>query len=291
MAPPDAPANVPAGPAQPNLFDLDDPSLDEPVPFTLTTRGRRAVDPSTPTLRLVGGRSRGDRVHPAPDDAMLDHAAATGGGRSAGDPRDQDRRLVTDLDDAGTWREARVRALSRSGTSVDDIAAELDLSPTVVRMWLTDPAVPAVLGSTGPVPAADSADAPTARVQVAPADVQGLAVLAAIGTVEPGAVVATTNRIGVGAALVGWLRHHHGVTPGQVRVILQVADRATADLVARAWADRLGLTPDRISVVAWTRAPAPRDVQATIRTSGRDLAARVDAQLRAWPVVPPARVR
>ncbi len=277
MAPPDAPASVPAGPAQPNLFDIGDPSLDEPVPFTLTVRGRRVVDPATPALRLVLGLDR--------DEQTPREASATVTGRSSADPRDQDRRLVADLDDAGTWREARVRALARAGTSIDDIAIELDLSPTVVRMWLTDPAVPAAPGSIGD--RADVADGPASTTEVAPADVQGLALLAAIGTVEPGAVVATTNRIGVGAALVGWLRHHHGVTPGQVRVILQVADRSTADLVARAWADRLGLTPDRVSVVAWTRAPGPRDVQATIRTSGRDLASRVDAQLRTWPVVSP----
>ncbi len=279
MAPPDAPASVPAGPAQPNLFDLDDPSLDEPVPFTLTVRGRRVVDPATPALRLVRGRGRGGRDHE--DQAAGDTPTAVG--PSAGDPRDQDRRLVADLDHGGTWREARVRALSRSGTSVDDIAAELDLDPTVVRVWLTDPAVPAVVGSVGGP--SNVVDGPASAAEVVPADVQGLALLAAIGTVEPGAVVATTTRIGVGAALVAWLRRHHGVTPGQVRVILQVADRATADLVARAWADRLDLTPDRVSVVAWARAPGPRDVQATIRTSGRDLAARVDAQLRAWPPV------
>ncbi len=284
MAPPDAPASVPAGPAQPNLFDLDDPALDVPVPFTLTVRGRRVVDPSTPALRLVGGRDLSDGE---PSDADRAGPAAPHPGRpDRFEPREQDRRLVADLDHGGTWREARVRALARSGTSVDDIAGELELAPTVVRAWLTDPAVPADAGSSG-----RDRDVVAGRRSVGdvvPADVQGLALLAAVGTVEPGAVVATTNRIGVGETLVAWLRGRHGVTPGQVRVILQVADRATADLVARAWADRLDLTPDRVSVVAWSRAPGPRDVQATIRTSGRDLATRVDAQLRAWPLVPPA---
>lgn len=272
MSPPDAPASVPTGPAQPNLFDLHDPSLDDPVPFALTARGRRVVDPGTPMLRLVGGRAV---------DAGDDTAAAD---RADTDPREQDRRLLDDLAHDGTWREARVRALARAGTSVGDIATELDLSPTVVRVWLAEPSVPAEVGATGrDDPTADETAAPV----VAPADVQGLALLAAIGTIEPGAVVATTNRIHVAAALVAWLRGRHGVTAGQVRVILQVADRATSDLVARAWADRLALTPDRVSVVAWGRAPGPRDVQATIRTSGRDLATRLDAQLRAWPVVVP----
>lgn len=260
---------------QPNLFDVDDPALDAPVPYSLTVRGRRVVDPTAPTLRVVGGRHDAT----APTDAGRDVEGAT-------DPRVQDQRLVEDLGHTHTWRHARARALARSGTSVEDIAADLDLAPTVIRVWLAEPTVPGQLRShdvtrrSGGPGGATSGPRPGS---VAPDDVRGLAILATAGVVEVGAVTASTSRITVAATLVAWLRAAHGVTPGQVRVVLQVADTRTADLVGRAWADRLDLTPDRVTTIPWHGAPTPRAVHATVRVSGRDLAAGLGEALETWP--------
>lgn len=258
--------------SQPNLFDLDDASVDAPVPYVLTARGRRAVDPDVPRLRVV--ESVEDPAAPADD---------------LPDPREDDRRLVADLEQTSSWRHARARALVRSGTPVADVAADLGVHAAVVHVWLAEPAVGPDLRDGidedgGDVVGASPAGHASPAVEVEPADVQGVALLAACGAIERGAVTATTTRIGVAEAVVAWLRARHGVTTGQVRVILQVADRSTADLVARAWADRLGLTSDRVSTVEWRRAPGPRSVQATVRVSGRDLATRVGAQLDAWPL-------
>lgn len=261
----------PAGAAQPNLFDVDDPALDTPVPYVLTVRGRRAVDPEVPRLQVVPS---------VPDAGDAQDADAVP------DPRADDRRLVDDLDHTGSPRHARARALVRSGTPIEEVAADLGVHAAVVRVWLAEPSVPArIWGAEDRSAGEDRPVSPGLAGEVAPVDVQGLALLAACGTIEPGAVVATTPRIAVAEAVVAWLRTRHGVSPGQVRVILQVADRATADLVARAWADRLDLTPDRVSTVEWRRAPSPRGVQASVRVTGRDLAVRVGAQLDAWPVV------
>ncbi len=283
---------------QPNLFDPADPAWDDPVPFTLTARGRRVVDEATPRLRVVEDRA-------TPGGATGREAHGITGGRREGssgramavvvgsgpapampavDPRADDRRLLDDLEDTDTWRHARVRAMARAGRGVADIATEMDLSPTVVRVWLADPAVAAEVrapGADGGSPSASAApDDGPARSST---ETSGLAVLAAIGVVEVGAVVATTTRITVADLLVTWLRAHHGVTPGQVRVVLQVAEPRTGDLVARAWADRLDLTPDRVTTVGWRGAPTPRAVQATVRISGRDLALELGRRLDAWP--------
>ncbi|MBY5164412.1 hypothetical protein [Salsipaludibacter albus] len=236
--------------AQQNLFDPDDPRLDVPVPFTLTGRGRRIVE-DLPPLRVVD------------------------------DPAD-DERFVRELDHTDTWRQARVRAMGRAGHGTAAIAAETGLAESVVHLWLDRSEVDADAGLDG-VAVGSAATRPDQDTDDRVADARGRAILATCGTLEVGAVTATTSRIAVAATLVDWLRTTHDVADGRVRVVLRVADRSTADLVARAWADRLGLTPDRVSTVAWSSAPSPRAVQAMVRVTGRDLADRLRHDLAGWP--------
>lgn len=263
---------------QPNLFDPDDASLDHPVPFVLTGKGRRLVDPAVPRLRVVDA--------------------------STASPDEQETPLEEQLGGTDGPVHARVRALQRAGSSTDEIAEQLDLDPLAVRVWTAPAPVtgarvpgnessPRVLGRRhGEHQAAVvgrprdgngwSGAAGTAR------DERGLALLAAIGDLEPGGVVATTHRIAVARELVAWLRARHGVAAGAVRVVLRVADHATADLVGHAWADQLGIGRDRVLTVPWRAAPTPQSVQAVLRITGRELSAALGEQLAAWPASPTA---
>lgn len=238
---------------QPNLFDPDDHGLDRPVPFVLTARARRLVAPHTVPLRLVEGRAGIDAGHlPA---------------------RSGDTQVQRELSETNGARHARARALRRSGLDVGQVADQLDVATHTATVWLADDPVtgPDLPAATGSVPAGQARDE------------RGLALLAAIGDVEPGGVVATTNRIAVAAELVDWLRRDHGAPASAIRVVLRVAEAATADLVARAWADRLGLTVDRVLTTSWRRAPTARAVQAVIRVSGREMSTTLTARLAAWP--------
>lgn len=301
---------------QPNLFDPDT-ARDEPVPFTLTPRGRRLVDPAAPDLRLVtpheAGGAHAHRDAPA-------RRGGTGGARAdtgvqAGHADDEHARV----DDVRVDRElrgldgpdhARVRALQRAGTPSGDIAERMDLDPLTLAVFrATDPAV-----APAPGPSSDSSsgalalDTRTATVtpvggrRAAPAarrhvggvgtsdrrrgvdrEAKALSVLATVGEVDTAGLVVTTNRITVAALVVDWAREDRDIRAAAMRVVLRVADVATADLVARAWADRLGLGRDRVTTVPWRAAPGPRDVQAVIRVTDRRLAADVATALATWP--------
>lgn len=286
---------------QPNLFDPDD-RWNEPVPFHLSARGRRLVDPSTPDLRVVTGPDgRGPRDSaPAavPPDTSRGRRVAD---RGAAGP--DDARVDAELEGIDGPDHARVRALRRAGTAAARIAAQVDLEPLTLAVFrATDPPVsPTVVApgsggrertatdaSTGLARQADagvgSAVATASATPVAPAarDAAALALIAAVGEVDATGLGVTTNRIVVAAALVSWLRQDRGVRSAAMRVVLRVADVATADLVAAAWADRLGLGRDRVATVAWRTAPGPRDVQAVIRVTDRGLASDLASRLDGW---------
>lgn len=259
-----------SGPAtfQPNLFDPDD-RVNAPVPFQLTARGRRLVDPTTPDLRVV-----------------------------------EPGRVDRELEDLDGPTHARVRALRRAGRSPDDIATQVDLHPTTLAVFrATNPAVAAsVVGLRPDVPSGvtsaprsspstvDGARHPAARHDHRRGIDRGelrsataLALVAAVGEVDSTGLGVTTNRIGVAATMVQWLRRDQGIRADAVRVVLRVADVGTADLVAAAWADRLELGRGRVSTVPWRTAPGPRDVQAVVRVMDRELADRLVAAMADWP--------
>ena len=303
---------------QPNLFDPEDPDT-APVPFELTARGRRLVDPTTPELRLVRpsadpaidapavGRERGrdGRGHVAdPASGGAAEPAAQGG--------IDDARIDDELQDLDGPVHARVRALRRAGTATEVIRTRVDLDPMTLAVFrATDPDVASSPTSTtrsasrpqGRSPAPDlhhdrprgDADAAArsprrnevestaAAAQAHTRAVRALACIAAVGEVDAAGLGLTTNRIAVAATVVSWLRRDRGIRPAAMRVVLRVADVATADLVASAWADRLGVGRDRVATVTWRTAPGPRDVQAVVRVTDPDLAAEVTADLARWP--------
>jgi hypothetical protein len=287
---------------QPNLFDPDT-TWDEPVPFTLTPRGRRLVDPAAPNLRVVGSDD-------APDDDGRDDDGRVDDGR-VDDGRVDDARVDRELRGLDGPDHARVRALQRAGTPADDIAGRVDLDPLTLAVFrAADPAVAPVPGPssgspTGPVAldtrtVGSSALRSRRAVPVSPdrhvggrgtsghrhgadREVMALSVLATVGEVDTAGLVVTTNRIAVAALVVAWARDDRNIRAAAMRVVLRVADAATADLVARAWADRLGLGRDRVTTVPWRAAPGPRDVQAVVRVTDRRLAADVATALARWP--------
>ena len=288
---------TPLDPGQPNLFDPDD-AWDEPVPFQLTPRGRRLVDPDVPDLRLVAPTSAGEDGAPTGE----------GGGEGAGGGLVDDARVDRELRELNGPAHARVRALQRAGTPPADIADRMDLDPLTLAVFqATDPAVASSPIAAGTTVARDSR---TATVDPHPGasppggegrrrgvdgawriergsrgdrDAKALSVLATVGEVDTAGIVVTTNRIAVAALVAAWAREDRGVVPGAIRVVLRVADVATGDLVGRAWADRLRLGRDRVTTVPWRAAPGPRDVQAVVRVTDRALAADVAAAIASWP--------
>lgn len=258
------------------LFDLDD-GVDEPVPYTLTARGRRLVDPTAPDLRVV----------PDADDQAaagdVTGERAGGGARGQMDPGGSLARVHDELRDLDGPTHARVRALRRAGTATTSIQSRLDLDPLSLDVFMASPPVVEAGGvGTGrrgaPGPRHRTRDA-----DVVTRDATALALLAAIGTVDQAGVAFTTNRIAVAAMLSGWLRHDLDVRAAAIRVVVRVADPGTADLVAAAWADRMGIGRDRVATVDWRTAPGPRDVQAMARVTDRALGIDLSARLAMWP--------
>ena len=102
-------------------LDLDP---DEPVPFRLTPKARRAVAPHTlPTLEVVEPPT-------APTGPVRDP--------SSEDEDDDPVEVPHDLDDPHDPRSARARALRRGGMAVRDIARRLDVDELAVRTWTGD---------------------------------------------------------------------------------------------------------------------------------------------------------
>lgn len=296
---------TPLDPGQPNLFDPDD-AWDEPVPFQLTPRGRRLVDPDVPDLRLVAPASADEDG--VPSGVRGDPGGGARDGEGAGDGLVDDARVDRELGELDGPKHARVRALQRAGTPPADIAGRMDLDPLTLAVFrATDPAVSPSPMAAGTTVARDSrtttvdrhpgAGRPGGvarrrgddgsggieRGSRADREVKALSVLATAGEVDTAGIVVTTNRIAAAALVAAWAREDRGVPPGAIRVVLRVADVATGDLVGRAWADRLRLGRDRVTTVPWRAAPGPRDVQAVVRVTDRRLAVDVAAAMASWP--------
>jgi hypothetical protein len=217
-------------PSLPLDFDqpLDQPlDHDAPVPFRLTPRARRAVatDPG-PELRVVT------------DQEPID-------------PHDP--------------RRARARALRRAGRSIEQVAAALDLEPTLVHAWTTDLGRPKPRGRhlravTEPR-VADQLDPrrtdferlaeqaqEDARERLGSAQfVRGLALVVASAEISlHGALVGVQDRA-TAKRIVAWLLQTAGVDSTRLRAIVRT-ERTGADLAAHRWADDLGLPREQVAV-------------------------------------------
>lgn len=214
---------------QPSLpLDFEQPiDRDAPVPFRLTPRARRAVatDPG-PELRIVTDQ---DPI----------------------DPHDP--------------RRARARALRRAGRSIEQVAAALDLEPTLVHAWTTDLGRPKRRGRhLRPVADPVDADQPDprrvefdrlasqaqedARERLGSAQfVRGLALVVASAEISLHGALVGVQDAATARRIVAWLLQTAGVDGTRLRAIVRT-DRHGADLAAHRWADDLGLPREQVAV-------------------------------------------
>lgn len=176
--------------------------FDEPVPYRLTTAGRRLVAPDEqPSLQVVSG------------------SGGAGSGRS------------TELEGLDGATRARARALRRGGLHTLDIAERLDADPLHVEQWVADLPVPA--GGTprrrGLTPVSD----PGRGDDPAPGDRIRAEIVAAwqaardAGRAEADRRLASDPRLRSGLGLAAGL-----LEPDQHALLLSGEDH---DLVAAAW--------------------------------------------------------
>lgn len=262
-----------------------DAAVDEPIPYALTARARRAVAPQTlPGLTLLPeADDPADVAQPSLSEVVPDA-----------------------LDDPSDLRSARARALRHAGVDIDDIAGELGVDPIVVRAWVDDiapvrsarrrlRAVPSRPGAaTGPAPGVGDARrraeavfeatrsgarrAARDRVDADPAFVRGLGLVTGVAEVSPQAVVVTTRDVAVARAAVRWLTGTVELDAARLRVLLRLAPQVAADLAVHAWQEAIGVAGERIQHTRWRQAPTATSVEAIIRITDP----RVAGALAGW---------
>lgn len=282
--------------AQPSLpFDADGGGdADAPIAFTLTSRARRTVAPIP--FELTARARRTVAPGDLPDLRVVDPSGPTAPGVSA----PQDARSDGDLDDPRDTRPARARALRRAGTSLADIAAELEVDDLLVRAWVgdvpapsatlqtqrrrrratSDPVSPTTSGTAAPPTGSQAgrrraAACEQARLRLAadPAFAAGLGLLAGLAEIDPHAVTLTTTRPEVLAAARRWLDEHLPTDVGRVRLVLRLGGGVAGDLARHRWAQRIGLDAGAVASTRWHAAPAPDAVQGLLRIADPVVAA------------------
>ncbi len=262
-------------------LDLDP---DEPVPFRLTPKARRAVAPHTlPTLEVVTPPS----APAAPAEVDPDHVVE----------------VPQDLDDPHDPRSARARALRRGGMAVGDIARRLDVDELAVRTWTGDldltgrrrPRLRAVHDThrSPASPAAEPTDERLARHHAAfararreaadeapgrlsdPSFVRGLALTVAAAEIDEHALLVSVRDRDVARTVRAWLVDHAGLDARDLRVVVRLGATAGADLVLQRWADALDLPPERLARTHWRSAPSEDAVEVLLRVPDAHVAARV----------------
>jgi hypothetical protein len=224
---------------------------EDPIPYALTARGRRAVAPEEPALRLVDGDA-------APDDAELDD-----------------------------HRSVQARALRRAGMPVDAIANRLRVDDFTVRAWLGGHAAP----PPTPVDDRVDADAERALEEAAvaafderfdsdPVFSAGVAVLGALSDVDGKAVILSSDRPAPLAQVLAFLRGEFGVAPANVRVVLRLGPVVAGDRAVNDWAAALDLPADRFRQVRSGRVPTSDGIEVLVRITGGGIATTVGTWLR-----------
>jgi hypothetical protein len=232
--------------------------VDEPIPFVLTARARRAVDPDgLPPLRVL------------PNDPMAEPAVE---------------------DDPSDTRPARARALRRAGVPASAIATQLGVDELLVRAWTGGVAPsprrggrPRLPAAEGPDPGADehaarrrvAREAAAARLRDQPGVGLALGPLAGNATVEPSGVTVTTGDPRVAAASARWLRTVLSLDPSALRVVVRVGPRAAADVERHRWARALDLDVERVRITRWAAAADDHAVEALLRVVDPEVAALV----------------
>jgi hypothetical protein len=265
-----------------------DDAADDPIPYALTARARRAVAPhALPPLTVVADR-RTTGVAPA-GGASLPVGPAAGWRPTAltgrADPAIDDGAV----DVPGDTRAARARALRRAGMGTAAIARTLEVDELVVRAWVGDPIASALPGvATDEAVAADdaartalalvraaAADEARALVRTDPGFAAGLGLLAGLVETDAHAVTLTTSRPEVAARAIGWLHERAGVEPATVRVVLRLGAGEAGDLARHRWAERLGVPIGQVAHTRWRAAPSPDAAEALVRVADPELAATI----------------
>lgn len=294
-APPTGTGELPVAPAQATLpFEA---ALDDPIPFALTARARRAIAPhSLPPLTLL------DEPVGSEDVGSEDAGAA--------EPLALDDAVPAEPDDPADTRPARARALRHAGVDIDQIADELEVDELVVRAWVDDitpvrsarrrlRSVPAGTAPT-PSPAPEqrarvearrrraeeafettrAAAQRAARDRIAgdPAFVSGLGLVTGVAEVTPHGIVLTTRDLAVARAAVRWLTATVEVEPSRVRALLRLAPQVAADVTIQAWQQATGLPRERFTTARWRQAPTADAVEAMVRIGDP----RVAGALAGW---------
>ncbi len=254
--------------------------LDDPVPYRLTTAGRRLVAPDDqPSLRVVGGRDRGRGPHGSP--------------------------VVLESLDAAD--RARARAMRRGGMHTLDIAERLGADPLHVEQWVADLPVPigarrrrlaAVppAGRDDPRVATDAAraavvaawrgardrgrDEAEQRLRASPDLRTGLGLVAGLLEPDHHALLLTGDDLDLVAAGWRWVAATFALDAGPARVLVRHDPSSAGDRVAHDVATALGVEP---SAVTTTRDPARTGRAPAIRLRVADptLAGRVAGWRRA----------
>lgn len=285
-------------PAQATLpFDA---ALDDPIPFRLTARARRAIAPdSLPQLTLLDEPDPADARADAPDPDDVGEADDV-------EPLTFEDAVAAEPEDPADTRPARARALRHAGVDVDQIADELEVDELVVRAWVDDiTPVRSAARRLRSVPAgASSAADQRARVEARrrraeqafeatrssarhaaadriagdPAFVSGLGLVAGVADVTPRGIVLTTRDLAVARAAVRWLTATVEVDAARVRILLRLAPQVAADVTVHAWHAATGLPKERFTTARWRQAPTADAVEAMVRISDP----RVAGALAGW---------
>lgn len=243
-----------------------DDEADRPIDLGLTARARRAVAPATlPELSVVAG--------------------------------------ATEEDPADT-RPARARALRRAGADTADIARQLRVDELLARAWTDDV-------TARPTSGHGSAAARAAAVLAAPAGTghpehepgvvderlrtvrqealadgrrrlatdadfaAGVGLMAGIVSLDRHATCFKTDRPELAARASRWLTQRAGADPRDVRVVLRLGPAVAGDVARHQWATVLGIGPEQIAFTRWRHAVDDDAVEALVRITDPDVAARV----------------
>lgn len=230
--------------------------VDEPVPFHVTARGRKAVVPeSLPQLRVVDG--------------------------------------AYGTDEASDTRAARARALRRAGVAVDDIAVQLKVDPLLAQAWTADVPVRTRVGQRRRgVPVGQSVFAGAShtgmrdrqrhdayeeallRVAIDPQFAVGLGLLSGVTFADEHGVTLTSRSAWLLRWSLDWLQSENACKVAEVRVVLKIGSNVAGDLARQQWAFQLGVERSQCTVSRWRYARDPDDVEAVMRVGNSPLATR-----------------
>ncbi len=255
-------------PLEPAVTPGGKKQAEQPIPFALTARARRAIAPEAlPALRIVPERTRPTR-----------------------DPR---RERFPPEDDPTDTRPARARALRRAGLGAESIARQLHADELLVRAWVGEVAADERDSVTPPVTAPVTTEAAPAlrpvgtpvrasaaavarrRLSTDPGFAAGLGLLAGVVSLDTHAVTLVTARASVAGGALAWLRRELDLDACRPRTVLRLGREVAGDLARSRWAEALEVSPKRVTVTRWHGAPSPDAVEALVRIADPDVATTV----------------